>query len=144
MGSRGPPDSSYTSQSFIVIDSLLASSGPSRFSTCESNPQGPVRTKVALYVAAVFALLWDGRHKSFQAMASMLLDGAVQNLQQFVNRATWSPVSVRDRVGLELRQRMSLHDYEMPVLRSSGSSAGCVQDRGSTPVASPGSGSTWS
>ncbi|WP_432163935.1 hypothetical protein [Streptomyces tendae] len=73
-----PPDSPYTSQSFIVIDSLIASSGPSRFSNCVSNTQGPVRTKVALCAAAVFALLWDGRSKSFQAVAPMPSDGTEQ------------------------------------------------------------------
>ncbi|MFI0113671.1 transposase family protein, partial [Streptomyces globisporus] len=39
----------------------------------------------------------------------------------------------RDRVRLELR-RTVLHDHEMSVLRSSGSSVSCVQDQGSRPT----------
>ncbi len=35
-------------------------------------------TKVALCVAAVFALPWDGRSKSFQAMAAVPPDGTEQ------------------------------------------------------------------
>lgn len=58
-------------------------------------------------------------------------------LQQFVHRSAWNRVLVRDRVGLELRQRMSLHDHKMSVLRFSGPSAGCVPDRGSAPATSP-------
>ncbi|MFC7987636.1 hypothetical protein, partial [Streptomyces sp. NPDC057336] len=39
----------------------------------------------------------------------------------------------RDRVRLELR-RIVLHDHEMSVLRSSGSSVSCIQHQGSKPL----------
>jgi hypothetical protein len=110
---------------------------------------------MALHVATVFAsamrkdqqangdcclrgLMLDGRHKSLQAMASRLPDGTEQNLQQFVNQSTWNPVPVRDRVRVRLElRRMILHDHETSFLRSSGSSASCVQHRGQGPFNLP-------